>query len=108
VVDPGQRRVQDWARDAFARIEADVRRAIASELSPSAMRRCLDSVHSQRPAAGCSHLEWLKTPSKREALEKIGYLKSLGVPKWSLAGVGLPRQRARFPQREVALSGRRR
>jgi len=98
---PGQRRIQDWARDAFASIEASIRSAIAREVSPSAMRRCLALVHSQRPAAGCSHLEWIKTPSGHhgaatlnETLEKISYLKSLGVHEWSLAGVSLPKQHA--------------
>jgi len=98
---PGQRRVQDWARDAFAVIEAGVRSAIASEVFPAAVRRCRESAHSQHPTAGCSHLEWIKTPSGRhgpttlaEILEKISYLKSLGVHKWSLAGVSLPKQHA--------------
>ena len=98
---PGQRRVQDWARDAFAAIEASIRSAIASEVSPSTIRRCLESAHSQRPDAGCSHLEWIKTPSRHhgpttltETLEKISYLKSLGVHEWSLAGVSLPKQHA--------------
>ncbi|MEJ8852263.1 DUF4158 domain-containing protein [Variovorax rhizosphaerae] len=98
---PGQRRVQDWARDAFAAIEAGVRSAIASEVSPATMRRCRESAHSQHPTAGCSHLEWIKTPSGHhgpttltEILEKISYLKSLGVHEWSLAGVSLPKQHA--------------
>jgi hypothetical protein len=98
---PGERRVQDWARGAFAAIEASVSSAITSEVAPSTMRRCLESAHSQHPGAGCSHLEWIKTPSKRhgpstlaETLEKISYLKSLGVHEWALAGVSLPKQHA--------------
>jgi len=98
---PGQRRLQDWARDAFATTEAAIRNAIQSDVSPAAMRRCLASAHSQRATAGGSHLEWLKTPSGRhgpatltEILEKIGYLKSLGVHEWSLDGVSLPKQHA--------------
>lgn len=88
---PGERCVQDWARDAFAAIEASVSNAITSEVSPSTMRCCLDSAHSQRPGAGCSRLEWIQTPSKRhgpstlaETVEKISYLKSLGVHEWQL------------------------
>ncbi|RZL93179.1 MAG: DUF4158 domain-containing protein [Variovorax sp.] len=92
---PGQRRVQDWARDAFAAIEASVLSAMASEVSPSALRRCFESIHRQRPGAGCSHLEWIKTPSRDHGhTEKIRYLKSLGVHEWSLAGVSLPKQHA--------------
>ncbi|MBT2304781.1 DUF4158 domain-containing protein [Variovorax paradoxus] len=63
---PGQRRVQDWARNAFATTEVGIRSAIASEVSPAAMRRCLASVHSKRADAGCSHLEWIKTPSEAQ------------------------------------------
>jgi hypothetical protein len=98
---PGQRRVLDWARNAFATIEASIRSAIASEVTSDAMRRCIESAHTQRPDAGCSNLEWIKTPSKHhgpttlaETLEKISYLKSLGVHEWSLPGVSLPKQRA--------------
>ena len=98
---PGPRRLQDWARNAFATTEASIRKAIASEISPAAMRRCLASAHNQRPDAGCSHLEWIKTPSRRhgpttltDTLGKISYLKSLGVHEWSLAGVSLPKQYA--------------
>ena len=98
---PGERRVQDWARGAFSATEARIRNAIAREVSPADVRRCLASAHSQRLDAGCSHLEWLKTPSGRpgpttlaETLEKISYLKSLGVHQWSLADVGLPKLHA--------------
>ncbi|MDM0109851.1 Tn3 family transposase [Variovorax sp. J22R24] len=98
---PGERRLQDWARGAFAATEARIRNAIAREVSPGDVRRCLASAHSQRPDAGCSHLEWLKTPSGRhgpttlaETLEKISYLKSLGVHQWSLADVSLPKLHA--------------
>ena len=98
---PGARRLQDWARGAFAATEARMREAIAREFSPADVRRCLASVHSQRLEAGCSHLEWLKTPSGHqgprtlaETLDKITYLKSLGVHMWSLADVSLPKLHA--------------
>jgi hypothetical protein len=98
---PGQRRVQDWARDAFATIEANIRSAIASEVTPAALRRCRESAYSQRPDGAFSHLEWIKTPSRRhgpstltETLEKISYLKSLRVHEWSLTAVSLPKQHA--------------
>ena len=98
---PGARRVRDWARDAFAAIEAHIRRSIAGEVTTSALQRCRDSGYSLRPGGDATHLEWLKTPSKRhgpstlnEILEKIRYLKSFGVHEWALAGVALPKQRA--------------
>jgi TnpA family transposase len=101
VLIPGQRRIKDWARNAFASIEAHFRSAIAAEVPPAALRSCRDSVYSLRRDGETTHLEWLKTPSKRngpstlaEALEKIRYLKSLGVHAWALAAVALPKQRA--------------
>jgi TnpA family transposase len=98
---PGPRRVRDWARDAFAAIESDIFNAITSEVAPAALQRCQDSAYGLRPDGAATHLEWLRTPSKRhgpatfnETLEKIRYLKSLGVHEWSLEGVALPKQRA--------------
>ena len=46
-------------------------------------------------------LEWLKTPSKRhgpstlaESVDKVRYLKDLGVHAWDLSGVSLAKQQA--------------
>lgn len=76
-------------------------RACGRPMAPAVVRRCLVSAHSQRADAGCSHLEWLKTSPGRHgtstlsvALEKIAYLKSLGVHEWSLASISLPKQHA--------------
>lgn len=98
---PGPRRVRDWARDAFAAIEERIRAVIAAEVVPSALKSCRDSAYSLRPDSNDTHLEWLRTPSKRhgpatlnETLEKVRYLKSLGVHKWMLTDIALPKQRA--------------
>lgn len=97
---PGKRRVQDWARDAFASIEAEILRTIEAAVPASARQKCHESVYSER-SDGVTHLEWLKTPSKRhgpttlsETLVKIRYLKSLGVHEWTLDAIALPKQRA--------------
>ncbi len=98
---PGPRRVQDWARDAFAAIEADILKCIIAAVPAEMLQRCHSSVHSQRPDAPITHLEWLKTPSKRhgasslaETLDKISYLKSLFVHDWPLDSIAIPKQRA--------------
>ncbi|CAN7752460.1 Tn3 family transposase [Variovorax sp. LjRoot84] len=98
---PGPRRVQDWARGALAAIEAHIHSAIAGEVTPAVLQHCRESAYSLRPVGEVTHLEWLKTPSKRhgpstlnETLEKVRYLKSLGVHEWPLPGVALPKQRA--------------
>ena len=98
---PGERRVRDWARNAFATTEADVLRTILGTMSPESWKQCRDAVYSVRAHGVDTHLEWLKTPSKRhgqrslnETLAKIRYLKSLGVHDWQLGGIAIPKQRA--------------
>ena len=98
---PGERRVRDWARNAFATTEADVLRTILGTVSPEALKQSRDAVYSVRADGVDTHLEWLKTPSKRygqrslnETLAKIRYLKALGVNDWQLGGIAIPKQRA--------------
>lgn len=98
---PGPRRVQQWARDAFAATEAEILQAITKAVPPATLKRCRESVYGQRPDGGATQLEWLKTPSRHhgptslaEVLEKIAYLKSLTVHQWSLDGIAIPKQRA--------------
>jgi len=97
---PGERRVQDWARDAFASIEAEMLQTIETAVPAPARKACQESVYSSH-SHGVTHLEWLKTPSKRhgpttlaETLTKIRYLKSLGVHEWALDTIARPKQRA--------------
>ncbi|MES2249226.1 MAG: Tn3 family transposase [Pseudomonadota bacterium] len=98
---PGERRVRDWARDAFAAVEANILKTLKAAVPATAVKRCQDSAYSLRPDGIATHLEWLKTPSKRdgpstfaETLDKIRYLKSLSVHEWALDGIALPKQRA--------------
>ena len=97
----GQRRVQDWARDAFAAVEADILSTIVAAVPAASLKHCRELAYSLRPDGAATHLEWLKTPSKRhgpttfaETLEKIRYLKSLTVHEWPLDGITMPKQRA--------------
>jgi TnpA family transposase len=98
---PGPRRLQDWARAAFASTELQILEEIKRAISPTELRRCRNSVYETCARGGVSHLDWLRTPSSRHApstiaelTEKIGYLKSLGVHAWSLTGITLAKQRA--------------
>ena len=98
---PGARRLQDWARGAFATVEAQILSEVNAAVPPSAASKVIDSAYSARPNGDGTHLEWLKTPSKRhgpstlsETLEKVRYLKELGAHDWNLGAVSLAKQQA--------------
>ena len=98
---PGARRLQDWARGAFAAVEAQILRDVNAAVPPGAASKVIDSAYSARPNGDGTHLEWLKTPPKRhgpstlaETLEKVRYLKALGVHDWNLSAVSLAKQQA--------------
>ncbi|MDR6539702.1 hypothetical protein [Variovorax soli] len=97
----GPRRLKDWARDALAAIEASVL-AQVNAAAPVEMAHQLSALaYCIRPETEATHLEWLKTPSRRhgpaslaETLEKVRFLKALGADTWNLSGVTLAKQQA--------------
>ncbi|MCB2071152.1 MAG: Tn3 family transposase, partial [Ottowia sp.] len=98
---PGARRLQDWARGAFAAVEAQILGEVNAAVPPSAASKVIDSAYSLRPGGDSTHLEWLKAPPKRhgpstlaEAIDKVRYLKELGVHDWNLSAVSLAKQQA--------------
>ena len=98
---PGARRLQDWARDAFAAVEAQILAAVNAAVPPGAAQKLIDSAYRERPTSDATYLEWLKTPSKRhgpstfaESVDKVRYLKELGAHAWDLSGVSLAKQQA--------------
>jgi hypothetical protein len=98
---PSNRRLLDWVRDAFAKIEAQIGICVADAVGRANAAKLLLSVYAPRPGTDVSRIEWLKTPPRRhspttlaETLEKVRYLKSLGVHEWDLSGVVLARQQA--------------
>ena len=98
---PGARRLQDWARDAFAATEKSILQIISVAVPSAKVVQLIESAYSLRPGADATHLEWLKTPSKRhgpstlaESLDKVRYLKSLGADGWEFAGIALPKLQA--------------
>ena len=98
---PGSRRLQDWARGAFAAVEAQILSEVTAAVPPSSASKVIDSAYSARPNGDSTHLEWLKTPSKRhgpstlgETLDKVRYLKEIGAHNWNLRAVSLAKQQA--------------
>jgi len=98
---PGARRLQDWARGAFAAVEVQILSEVNAAVPPAAATKVIDSAYSARPGGDDTHLEWLKTPSKRhgpstlaETVEKVRFLKVLGAHDWNLSAVSLAKQQA--------------
>jgi TnpA family transposase len=98
---PGQRQVDDWARQAFAAFEGQMFATVNQAVPATTLKLCIESVRGLRPDGSTTHLEWLKVPSKRhgpttltETLDKIRYLKSLTVHEWKLDDIALPKLRA--------------
>ncbi|MBS0454250.1 MAG: Tn3 family transposase [Proteobacteria bacterium] len=98
---PGGRRLQDWARDSFAAVEARILDAINAAVPPARAQHLIESAYSNRPGTEATYLDWLKTPPKRhgpgtlaDTLEKVRFLKSLGAHEWDLADVALAKQQA--------------
>ena len=98
---PGSRRLQDWARNAFAVVEAQILNQVNAAVPPAAAQKVIDAAYSARPGSDITHLEWLKTPSKRhgpstlaETIDKVRYLKEVGAHDWNLSAVSLAKQQA--------------
>lgn len=98
---PGARRLQDWARDAFAAVEAQILSAVNAAVPPAAAHKVIGAAYCARPGADTTHLEWLKTPSNRhgpstlaETIDKVRYLKKPGAHDWILSTVSLAKQQA--------------
>jgi hypothetical protein len=89
---PADRTLRDLARAAFSQIEQSAVAAITSAIPEQEIQTCRSVTFSRREASGSTTvLEWLKTPPKRhsptalsETLEKIRFLRDLGVHKWAI------------------------
>ena len=97
---PGDRLLRDASRVAFSSIEATSLEAVRTQVE--APRKLLATVYGKRRGRiGGTVLEWLKTaPAKhgsaglKEATEKMAFLKSLGVDRWTLGAISNARLRA--------------
>lgn len=100
--------MQDWARAAFAATEVEIFRIISKGVPAATLKSCRESAYRLRADGSATHLEWLKTPSKRhgpnslaEVLEKIRYLKGLTAHEWPLDNIAIPKQRAYAQQMQA-------
>jgi hypothetical protein len=92
---PSDRRLRDYARIAFADTEAAALHAVKQELSNATITKISSAVYAKRERANKETVfEWLKTPSAKhgpsslsELIEKIDYLKTLGVATWSFSAL---------------------
>lgn len=97
---PSDRQIRDLARKCYEAVEKSIYETIVSAVSPAALSHCRKVVYQPRQDGAMTVLEWLKTPPKRhspstlaETLDKIAYLKQLGVHEWSLDIIPLEKQR---------------
>ena len=99
-VQAGARRLQNWARDAFASVEAQILSEVNAAVPPSAAQKVIDAAYSSRPGGDITHLEWLKTSKRHgpstlaETIDKVRFLKELGAHDWNLGAVSLAKQQA--------------
>ncbi len=97
---PADRQVRDLARKCYARVEAAILEQVQSTIPMPTIARCQRAVFGLHGSGPTTVLEWLKTPPKRhspttlsETLERIRFLKDLGVSTWTFDSVPLEKQR---------------
>ena len=76
--------MQDWARDAFAAVEAQILAHVSAAVSAATVQHLNTLADTVWPGTDAMQLDWLRTPSRRhapstlaETLEKVRYLKPL-------------------------------
>lgn len=97
---PGDRQVRDLARKCFATVEADILKIVLTTVPAESISRYEFVVFGFYNKTSTTVLEWLKTPPKRhsptalvETLDKIKFLKELGVDAWNFDAIPLEKQR---------------
>jgi TnpA family transposase len=100
IIIPGNRQVRDVARKCFATVEAAILKTVKGVVSGTALEQCRRIAFGSYKEGAVSGLEWLKTPPKRhspttlsQTLEKIRFLKDLGVHQWNFDTIPLEKQR---------------
>ncbi|MCY0854942.1 DUF4158 domain-containing protein [Cupriavidus sp. D39] len=101
---PADRTLRDLGRSVWAEIVRNTLALIEATVPEAQLRRADAALSSQHDAAGMTVLDWLKTPPARhspttltETLEKIRFLKEIGVHTWTLDTVPIDKQRAPVP-----------
>jgi len=97
---PGERVVKDLARHAHGIVERTIYEAVTVAVTKNTLAHCRNAIYQTRPGNAYTVLEWLKTPPRRhspttltETLDKITFLKQLGVAAWQLDHIPLEKQR---------------
>ncbi|CAN7753559.1 Tn3 family transposase [Cupriavidus necator] len=98
---PADRTLRDLGRSIWAEIERHTLDLIGATIPETQLVRADAELSSLHEPAGMTVLEWLKTPPARhspttltETVEKIQYLKEIGVHTWTLDTVPIDKQRA--------------
>lgn len=57
---PGTGRLQDWAQEALATVQALILAEVSAAVPPMAAHKLYDSAYRMRAASDATYLEWLK------------------------------------------------
>ena len=105
---PAERAVRDLARKCYDTVEQTIHAAVTAAVLPPVLFRCRQAVFEKRAGNTYTVLEWLKTPPRRhspttltETLDKIAFLKQLGVHEWALDAIPLEKQRGYAQQMQA-------
>ena len=97
---PADRQMRDLARKCYANAEEAILKQVRAAVQANVIARCRAALFAPHAAGPLTVLDWLKTPPKRHSpttlattLEKIRYLKDLGVHDWPLHHIPLEKQR---------------
>lgn len=105
---PGERAVRDLARKCYDAVEKSIHATVIAVVPESALLRCRQAVYETRAGNTYTVLEWFKTPPRRhspttlaETLDKIAFLKQLGVHEWQFDTIPLEKQRGYAQQMQA-------
>ncbi len=98
---PAERRLLNTCRRAQRETEQALLVSIEAQVPEAQRLQWMNALATPRAEEGISHMEWLQAPPRRRSqkgleavVEKVDYLKSLGVADFELGGVRLELQRA--------------
>lgn len=102
VVFPGERVLRTIAVRAFEDQEQHAQDVVREQINARELKAAVAAMYSARKGrSGGSIVEWLRTPpgkhgptALREATQKVGYLKTLGVHAWDLSKIPSARVQA--------------
>lgn len=97
--------IRDFARRALSESEEGLFRLIAEQLPPSGFRRIEAEILRLHENTSWSNLEWLSQPPRRksvnalrERIDRIEFLKGIGIHKLDLSGIAIEKLRSHAQQ----------